>query len=151
MDFEVKCINLLNELGIDYFKHSEKKLEEVIGEKIDYKVLNRVIEQEKLALFKLKAKNMPQSYRFCALRNIVSSNYFKVKEEVCDKDSECFDINSIVYRVVVNIQNNLEEAITHEVRNILGDKWDVYTLDRDFVIEALNREAARRNAENTYN
>lgn len=70
---------LFTVLGINYSSRTEEALESIIGEKLDYEVLKYIILEEKSALLNLAKKNMPQSYRFGALKIMVQNKYVGVK------------------------------------------------------------------------
>lgn len=140
-------ISLVKTIGINYSPTSEKVLEDMIGEKLNYKIMEQLVKDNQVTWIKLEQDNMPQSYRFGALKQIVTNDYIAAKKKLSTQNND-LDLTSVsykfVYNISVQIQDGIKDAIVHEVQNNFGETWETYKLDRDFVIEALTREAERR-------
>lgn len=135
---KAKCIEVLARIGISYSNCSEKTLEMLIGEKIDYLVLILLVKREKKVWQKLEQDNMPQGYRFGTLKQIVINKYKMLKKELYDSGMD------LEKRRIVQIDENIKDDIVRDVRYYLGDVWETYRLDEEFVITALNKELAYR-------
>lgn len=70
---------LLDLYGINYGPNSERVLEEIIGEKIDYQILEVVILRGENDFTRFAENNMPQGYRFGALKIMVANRYANIK------------------------------------------------------------------------
>lgn len=71
--------DLLCLFGINYSANSERVLEDIIGERIDYAILRCLILREKNAWLDMDKRQMPQGYRFGALKRMVEKKYASLK------------------------------------------------------------------------
>lgn len=70
--------DMLEVLGVDYNANSEKVLEDIVGDKINYEVLKYLILKNKKGFIYAVEKEMPQNYRFVILKRIVENKYINI-------------------------------------------------------------------------
>lgn len=133
-------IEILEKIGIDFNYVSESTLESIVGEELDYNILMHIITNAMSTWERLCKDFKPQSYKFTVLKTLVKYNYHFIKHVRGTGDE--YTLQDA--HVVVDIDNDVEGFIVQGVRNYFGDTWQTFKLDKNFVIEALKREAIRR-------
>lgn len=73
---------LFKRMGIDFSNNTKKEIEKTIGEKIDYEVLSELILANKKTWDNFSKANKSQGYRYSAFKNILKSDYKKIKYNV---------------------------------------------------------------------
>lgn len=136
-DIRKQVVFKLKALGIDFRPNSKKAVEEIIGEKLDYYVLDKLINRF-YSEFR-KARYQPESYLFGILKKKVKEEYKKEKILSGVQSVQEEDTNA------PSLQKCHEHSIDHEMKDIESNNMidisdQLLELEIDDMDECFERE-----------